>query len=68
MLFLGQRRDRVGRDVEFGWRNSVGFHSGYCHVEAVAPESVIEFGDGAQINNNAYIKSEGPGIRIGPCA
>ena len=29
---------------------------------------MIEFGDGAQVNNNAYIKSEGPGIRIGPRA
>jgi acetyltransferase-like isoleucine patch superfamily enzyme len=68
VLFLGEGAIVVGREVEFGWRRSVGFYTGYCHVEAAAPESVIEFGDGVQVNNNAYIKSEGPGIRIGPCA
>ena len=46
-------------------RPSIGFYSGYCHVEAVTPESVIALADGAQINNNAFFKSEGPGIRIG---
>ncbi len=68
LLLLGEGRIVIGRDVEFGWPNSVGFHSGYCHVEAYAPESVVEFGDDVQVNNNAYIKSEGPGIRIGPRA
>ncbi len=68
LLLLGQGKIVIGRAVEFGWPTSVAFHSGYCHVEASFPESVIEFGDGAQINNNAYIKSEGPGIRIGPRA
>ncbi len=68
VLFLGQGAIVIGRDVEFGWGSSVAFHSGYCHVEAVWPDAVIEFGDGAQVNNNAYIKSEGPGIRIGPRA
>jgi acetyltransferase-like isoleucine patch superfamily enzyme len=34
-------------------------------VEASTPASRIEFGDNAQISNNAFIKSEGPGIRIG---
>jgi acetyltransferase-like isoleucine patch superfamily enzyme len=65
VLLLGSGAVVFGRDVEFGWPNSMFFYSGYCHIEALAPESVIEFGDGAQINNNAYIKSEGPGIRIG---
>jgi acetyltransferase-like isoleucine patch superfamily enzyme len=68
VLFLGDGRILIGRDVEFGWPTSVGFYTGYCHVEAVSAESVIELGDGAQINNNAFIKSEGPGIRIGPRA
>jgi acetyltransferase-like isoleucine patch superfamily enzyme len=68
VLFLGQGEVRIGRDVDFGWPTSVGFYTGYCHVEAVKPESVIEFADGAQINNNAFLKSEGPGIRIGPDA
>jgi maltose O-acetyltransferase len=29
---------------------------------------MIEIGEGAMINNNAFIKSEGPGITIGPRA
>ncbi len=65
VLFLGHGQIIIGRQVEFGWRTSVGFHTGYCHVEATPPHAVIEFGDGAQVNNNAYIKSEGAGIRIG---
>jgi acetyltransferase-like isoleucine patch superfamily enzyme len=65
VLFLGPGRIVLGREVEFGWPTSGGFHSGYCQVEASMPESVIEIGDGVQINNDALIKSEGPGIRIG---
>lgn len=64
LLLLGQGKIVIGRGVEFGWPNSMSFHTGYCHVEAYSPESLIEFGDGVQVNNNAYIKSEGPGIRI----
>jgi maltose O-acetyltransferase len=65
VLLLGPGRITMGRDVEFGWPTSGGFHSTYCHVEAATADSVIEIGDGAQINNDAMIKSEGPGIRIG---
>ena len=65
VLFLGQGQITIGRQVEFGWRTSIGFHSGYSHIEATPLHAVIQFGDGAQINNNAYIKSEGAGIRIG---
>jgi acetyltransferase-like isoleucine patch superfamily enzyme len=65
VLFLGEGTITLGRDVEFGWPTSALFYAGYCHVEASAPESAIEFGDGVQVNNNAFIKSEGPGIRIG---
>jgi len=68
VLFLGPGRITLGRDVEFGWPTSGGFHSGYCHLEASTPGSVIEVAEGAQINNDAVIKSEGPGIRIGPRA
>lgn len=68
VLYLGQGRIEMGRDVEFGWPTSGGFHSGYCQVEATFPDSVVEIGDGAQINNDALIKSEGPGIHIGPRA
>ena len=65
VLFIGEGEIVLGRDVEFGWPTSALFYSGYCHVEASAPESTIVFGDGVQVNNNAFIKSEGPGIRIG---
>lgn len=65
LLLLGPGAITIGRDVEFGWPTSQGFHNGYCHVEASTPESRIEIGDGAQINNNVFIKSEGPGITIG---
>lgn len=65
VLFLGAGEVVLGAGVEFGWPASAGFYSGYCHVEARVEGSRIEIGDGAQINNNAFIKSEGPGIRIG---
>ncbi len=65
VLFAGDGTIVVGRDVEFGWPTSVMFYAGYSHIEAYTPDSLIEFGDGVQINNNAFIKSEGPGIRIG---
>jgi maltose O-acetyltransferase len=65
VLFLGDGSIVLGDDVEFGWPTSSSFYTGYCHVEAMARESVIEIGDGVQINNNAFIKSEGARIRIG---
>ncbi len=65
VLFVGEGAIVLGHNVEFGWPTSAQFYAGYCHVEASTPAAVIEFGDGAQINNNAFIKSEGPGIRIG---
>lgn len=68
VLFLGEGAIVLGRGVEFGWPTSAAYYSGYCHVEASVAGSVIEIGDAAQINNNAFIKSEGAGIRIGPRA
>lgn len=65
VLFVGEGTINIGRDVEFGWPTSPQYYTGYCHVEASVQGSLIEVGDGAQINNNAFIKSEGPGIRIG---
>ena len=65
VLFIGEGAIVLGHNVEFGWPTSALFYSGYCHIEASAPESRIELGDGVQVNNNAFIKSEGPGIRIG---
>jgi len=65
VLFLGPGRIELGRDVEFGWPTSPGFHTGYCHVEVSSPQATISIGDGAQINNDAVLKSEGAGITIG---
>jgi acetyltransferase-like isoleucine patch superfamily enzyme len=65
VLFMGDGTIALGQGVEFGWPTSTLFYSGYCHIEASTPESSIELGDGVQVNNNAFIKSEGPGIRIG---
>jgi acetyltransferase-like isoleucine patch superfamily enzyme len=68
VLFLGPGAIVLGQNVEFGWPTSSSYYEGYCHIEASTPESTVEIGDGAQINNNAFIKSEGPGIKIGPNA
>jgi acetyltransferase-like isoleucine patch superfamily enzyme len=65
VLFLGDGAIVLGDGVEFGWPRSMSFYSGYCQLEVSTPEARIEIGDGAQINNNAFFKSEGPGIRIG---
>jgi len=65
VLFLGEGSITLGRNVEFGWPTSASFYVGYCHIEASTPSSTIEIGDGVQLNNNAMLKSEGPGIRIG---
>jgi maltose O-acetyltransferase len=65
VLLLGRGRISFGREVELGWPCSKSFHSGYCHLEATTAGSRIEIADGVQINNDAFIKSEGPGISIG---
>jgi acetyltransferase-like isoleucine patch superfamily enzyme len=68
VLLLGDGRILLGGEVEFGWPTSSCFYTGYGHVEALTADSVIEIGAGSQINNNVFIKSEGPGVRIGPRA
>ena len=65
VLMLGPGSIALGRQVEFGWRRSRAYRTGYCHLEAAADQASIEIGDEAQINNDVFIKSEGPGIRIG---
>lgn len=65
VLLLGPGRIVLGQGVVFGWPTSSGFHTGYSHVEASTPGAVIEIADGVEISNNAMIKSEGAGIRIG---
>jgi acetyltransferase-like isoleucine patch superfamily enzyme len=68
VLLLGEGRIVFGSGVELGFPTSRSFYTGYSHIESVGPEAVVELGDGAQINNAAFLKSEGPGIRIGPGA
>jgi acetyltransferase-like isoleucine patch superfamily enzyme len=65
VLFTGAGEIRLGEDVQFGWRQSPLFYSGYCHVEASSERARIEVGDRTEFNNNLMIKSEGGGIRIG---
>jgi maltose O-acetyltransferase len=65
VLFLGAGEIVLGDDVQFGWKASPLFHTGYGHVEAGHRDSRIEIGDRVEINNNGFLKSEGPGISIG---
>ncbi len=65
LLLLGPGRIAIGERVQFGWETSQDFHTGYCHVEASTPGASVEIGDYAEINNNVFVKSEGPGISIG---
>jgi acetyltransferase-like isoleucine patch superfamily enzyme len=65
VLFAGYGEVILGEGVQFGWRSSPLFYTGYCYVEAALPEARVEIGDRVEINNNAMFKSEGPGIRIG---
>ncbi len=65
VLFAGDGSVVLGERVVFGWPRSTSFYTGYCHLEACTHDSAIEIGDGTEINNNAFIKSEGPGIQIG---
>ena len=65
VLFVGSGRIVLGADVQFGWKRSPLFYTGYCHVEAAGAGAVIELGDRTEINNNTMIKSEGAGIRVG---
>lgn len=65
VLFLGPGAVILGEHVQFGWKASPHFYSGYCHVEAAGVGAVIEVGDRTEFNNNLMLKSEGAGIRIG---
>jgi acetyltransferase-like isoleucine patch superfamily enzyme len=65
VLFVGPGEVVLGEAVQFGWKASPLFYTGYCHVEASAVGARIEVGDRTEFNNNLMIKSEGPGIRIG---
>lgn len=65
VLFVGPGEVRLGDGVQFGWKASPLFYSGYGHVEVSRPHAVIEVGDRTEFNNNLMLKSEGAGIRIG---
>lgn len=65
VLFVGSGRIVLGKDVQFGWKRSPLFYTGYCHVEAAGEHALIEIGDRTEINNNSMLKSEGAGIHIG---
>lgn len=65
VLFAGYGEVILGEGVQFGWPSSPLFYTGYCYVEAALPDARVEIGDRVEINNNAMLKSEGPGIRIG---
>jgi acetyltransferase-like isoleucine patch superfamily enzyme len=65
VLFLGPGEVHLGDGVQFGWRASPLFWTGYCHVEVSRPHARVEVGDRTEFNNNLMIKSEGAGIRVG---
>ncbi len=65
VLYLGEGTIVIGRRVDLGWPTSAQFYCGYIHLEAATPDSRIELCDGVQLNNDAFLKSEGPGISIG---
>jgi maltose O-acetyltransferase len=65
VLFVGPGEIVLGDDVQFGWKNSPLFYTGYCYVEASRPEARIELGDRVEFNNNSMLKSEGAGISVG---
>lgn len=65
VLFVGPGEVALGDGVQFGWRASPQFYSGYCHVEVSSARARVEVGDRTEFNNNLMIKCEGAGIRIG---
>lgn len=65
VLFVGPGEVRLGEGVQFGWRNSPAFFTGYCHVETTTPEATITIGSRTEFNSGLMLKSEGPGITIG---
>ncbi|HEV7771234.1 MAG TPA: acyltransferase [Solirubrobacterales bacterium] len=65
VLFVGPGEVVLGEGVQFGWKASPLFYSGYCHVEVSDERSRIEVGDRTEFNNNLLLKCAGAGIRIG---
>jgi maltose O-acetyltransferase len=65
LLLVGTGEIVLGEGVRFGWRDSPGFYSGYCHLEAAGPAARIEVGAATEFSNDVTIKSEGAGITLG---
>jgi galactoside O-acetyltransferase len=65
VLFVGPGQVVLGEGVQFGWKASPLFYTGYCHVEASDEESRIEIGDRTEFNNNLMLKCAGAQILIG---
>jgi acetyltransferase-like isoleucine patch superfamily enzyme len=65
VLFAGPGAIVLGEDVQFGWKSSPLFYSGYCYLEVSRPEASITLGDRVEFNNNSMLKSEGAGISVG---
>jgi maltose O-acetyltransferase len=65
VLFVGPGQVVLGEEVQFGWKASPLFYSGYCHIEVSEEGSRIEVGDRTEFNNNLLLKCAGAGIRVG---
>jgi acetyltransferase-like isoleucine patch superfamily enzyme len=65
VLFAGPGEVVLGEHVQFGWRTSPLFYTGYCYVEVSRRHARIEVGDRVEFNNNSMLKSEGAGISVG---
>jgi acetyltransferase-like isoleucine patch superfamily enzyme len=65
VLFVGPGKVVLGEHVQFGWKTSPLFYTGYCYVEVSRPLARIEVGDRVEFNNNSMLKSEGAGISVG---
>jgi acetyltransferase-like isoleucine patch superfamily enzyme len=65
VLFAGPGEVVLGDGVQFGWKQSPLFYTGYCYVEVSRPQARIEIGDRTEFNNNSMLKSEGAGITVG---
>jgi maltose O-acetyltransferase len=65
VLMLGPGTVSLGEGVQFGWKASPLFYTGYCHIEVSTMNASIEVGARTEFNNNLLLKSEGAGIRIG---
>ena len=66
VLLKGAGRIVFGTNVQFGYHDSPGYLSEYAYVEVQEPHSEIHVGDGSLFNNTVTLRTQGPGISIGP--